>query len=55
MPDDVANFTMYDPGTVIWEDSNTRYTVGDTPEGIVFPNRDVPVGQRVGLMIRPTR
>ncbi|MBS8230438.1 succinylglutamate desuccinylase [Marinobacter salarius] len=55
VPDDVANFTMYDPGTVIWEDSNTRYTVGDTPEGIVFPNRDVPVGQRVGLMIRPTR
>lgn len=55
VPDDVANFTMYDPGTVIWEDDDTCYKVGDTPEGIVFPNRDVPVGQRVGLMIRPTR
>jgi len=53
VPDDVANFTMYDPGTVIWEDDTTCYRVGDTPEGIVFPNRDVPVGQRVGLMIRP--
>ncbi|MDF0749594.1 succinylglutamate desuccinylase [Marinobacter sp. 71-i] len=53
VPDGVANFTMYDPGTVIWEDDTTCYKVGDTPEGIVFPNRDVPVGQRVGLMIRP--
>lgn len=52
IPDDVANFTLYDPGTVIWEDDTTRYTVGDTPEGIVFPNRKVPVGQRVGLMVR---
>lgn len=53
VPDDVANFTMYDPGTVIWEDGTTCYKVGDTPEGIVFPNPKVPVGQRVGLMIRP--
>ncbi|MDL0431588.1 succinylglutamate desuccinylase [Marinobacter sp. TBZ242] len=53
IPDDVANFTMYDPGTVIWEDNATCYRVGDSPEGIVFPNPHVPVGQRVGLMIRP--
>ncbi len=52
VPDDVANFTMYDPGTVIWEDDTTCYKVGDKPEGIVFPNRDVPVGQRAGLMLR---
>lgn len=52
VPDDVANFTMYDPGTVIWEDDTTCYKVGDSPEGIVFPNRHVPVGQRVGLMVR---
>ncbi|AOY90002.1 succinylglutamate desuccinylase [Marinobacter salinus] len=52
VPDDVANFTEYAPGTVIWEDGATCYRVGDIPEAIVFPNRDVPVGQRVGLMIR---
>ncbi|MFN2362430.1 MAG: succinylglutamate desuccinylase [Marinobacter sp.] len=52
VPDDVANFTLYDPGTVIWEDDATCYRVGDAPEGIVFPNPHVPVGQRVGLMIR---
>lgn len=52
VPDDVANFTEYAPGTVIWEDGTTRYQVGHQPEAIVFPNPAVPVGQRVGLMIR---
>jgi len=51
VPDDVANFTEYAPGTVIWEDSHQRYCVGEKPEAIVFPNRDVPVGQRVGLLV----
>ncbi|AZT85113.1 succinylglutamate desuccinylase [Marinobacter sp. NP-4(2019)] len=53
VPDDVANFTEYAPGTLIWEDAETEYRVGPSPESIVFPNRDVPVGQRVGLLIRP--
>lgn len=52
VPDDVANFTEYPPGEVIWEDGANRYQVGDEPEAIVFPNREVPVGQRVGLMVR---
>jgi succinylglutamate desuccinylase len=51
VPDDVANFTEYAPGTVIWEDSHQRYCVGEKPEAIVFPNRDVPIGQRVGLLV----
>lgn len=51
VPDDVANFTEYEPGTVIWEDSHQCYCVGEKPEAIVFPNRDVPVGQRVGLLV----
>ncbi|AFP32219.1 succinylglutamate desuccinylase [Marinobacter sp. BSs20148] len=51
VPDDVANFTQYAPGTVIWEDSHQRYCVGEKPEAIVFPNRDVPIGQRVGLLV----
>lgn len=52
VPDDVANFTAYEPGTVIWEDDDTTYRVGDRPEAIIFPNRNVPVGQRVGLLVR---
>jgi len=55
VPDDVANFTEYDPGTVIWEDGTDRYSVGKLPEAIIFPNRQVPIGQRAGLMIRPVR
>lgn len=53
VPDDVANFTEYPPGTVIWEDDDTCYRVELSPQAIVFPNPDVPVGQRVGLLIRP--
>lgn len=53
VPDDVANFTEYAPGTLIWEDQETQYRVGHSPESIVFPNPEVPVGQRVGLLIRP--
>ena len=52
VPDDVANFTAYPPGTLIWEDETTQYHVGEVPESIVFPNRDVPIGQRVGLLVR---
>lgn len=55
VPDDASNFTEYHPGTVIWEDDNTSYRVGDRAEAIVFPNRHVPVGQRVGLVIRPRK
>lgn len=55
VPDDVANFTEYDPGTVIWEDDTTCYRVGNVPEAIIFPNPNVPVGHRAGLMVRPVR
>ncbi|MFL1405720.1 succinylglutamate desuccinylase [Marinobacter sp. M1N3S26] len=50
--DDVANFTEYPTGTVIWEDDTTEYRVGPEPEAIIFPNPKVPVGHRVGLMVR---
>lgn len=51
--EDVANFTEYPPGTLIWEDHNAQYRVGSVPEAIVFPNPHVTVGQRVGLMVAP--
>ena len=55
VPDDVANFTLYQPGEVIWEDGQSCYRVRTAPEAVVFPNRQVPVGQRAGLMIRAKR
>jgi succinylglutamate desuccinylase len=50
--DDVANFSELAPGTLIWEDGDEEYRVGEQPEYIVFPNRNVPVGQRAGLMLK---
>ena len=55
VPDEVTNFTEYPPGTVIWEDGEQAYRVGPQAEAIVFPNPAVPVGQRVGLMVRRQR
>ncbi|MGM0571823.1 succinylglutamate desuccinylase [Marinobacter sp.] len=52
--DDVANFTEYAPGTLIWEDADTKYRVGDQPEAVIFPNPKVPVGHRVALMVKPS-
>lgn len=50
--DDVANFTEFLPGSVIWRDGEAQYVVGEESEYIVFPNRQVPVGQRAGLMLK---
>lgn len=52
--DDVANFTEYPKGTLIWHDRNSEYRVESSAEYIVFPNRRVPVGERVGLLLSPT-
>lgn len=50
--DDAPNFTEYVAGTKIWQDGEQSYSVEEHPEYIVFPNRQVPVGQRAGLMLR---
>ena len=50
--DDVPNFSEFSPGSVISQDGDEQYVVGEEPEYIVFPNRQVPVGQRAGLMLR---
>lgn len=52
IPEDVANFTEYLPGSLIWQDKTQVYRVGAVAESIVFPNARVPVGQRAGLMVR---
>lgn len=48
---DTTNFTALQPGTVIAEDGDTVYRVGPVTEYVVFPNPDVRVGLRAGLMV----
>jgi succinylglutamate desuccinylase len=55
IPDDALNFTEYPPGTLIWRDGDQEYRVGGEPEYIVFPNPNVPVGQRAGLLLHKKR
>ena len=50
--DDVANFTEFEPDTLIWRDDQEEYRVGEQPQYIVFPNPNIPVGQRAGLMLK---
>jgi succinylglutamate desuccinylase len=45
------NFTPLEPGAVIAQDSAGMYRVGPVTEYVVFPNAEVRVGQRAGLMV----
>ncbi len=45
------NFTPMPPDTLIAEDGDTVYRVGAETEYVVFPNPDVRVGLRAGLMV----
>lgn len=45
------NFTAMQAGGVIASDGDTVYSVGAAEEFVVFPNPDVRVGQRAGLMV----
>lgn len=48
---DTQNFTPMQPGEVIATDGETVYRVGTQTEYVVFPNPDVRVGLRAGLMV----
>lgn len=48
---DTANFTPIPRGAVIATDGDTVYTVAHEEECIVFPNPDVRVGLRAGIMV----
>lgn len=52
VPEHADNFTPFAPGTTIWESADAAYRVADQEEYIVFPNTQVPKGQRAGLMLR---
>ena len=48
---DTQNFTALEAGEVIATDGDATWRVGDQPERVVFPNPDVRVGLRAGLMV----
>jgi succinylglutamate desuccinylase len=47
----VRNFTPMAPDTVIATDGDIVYRVGSQTEYVVFPNPDVQIGLRAGLMV----
>ena len=49
---DVENFTQFERGYVLAQSSKSQYQIEQTGDAIVFPNTQLPVGQRAGLMIR---
>jgi succinylglutamate desuccinylase len=48
------NFAQFEPYTLIETDGLKEYRTAHSDERIVFPNPDVPIGQRTGLMIVKT-
>ena len=48
---ETENFTALDAGAVIATDGDVVWTVGAQPERVVFPNPDVRIGLRAGLMV----
>jgi succinylglutamate desuccinylase len=53
--DDVKNFTEFSTGYQLTDDSDGGYKVQEDGEAIVFPNANVPVGQRAGLVVKRTQ
>ncbi|NVJ61674.1 MAG: succinylglutamate desuccinylase [Gammaproteobacteria bacterium] len=50
--DDVENFSDFQEGFVLASDEGADYIVQKTGDAIVFPNANIPVGQRAGLIVR---
>ncbi|NVK22637.1 MAG: succinylglutamate desuccinylase [Kangiellaceae bacterium] len=51
--DDTANFTSFDSGYELLIDPEQSYQVQKNGEAIVFPNNNVPIGQRMALIVEP--
>jgi succinylglutamate desuccinylase len=51
---DVANFTEFPIGFRLTSDDNNDYIFKSEQQAIVFPNADVPVGNRVALIVEKT-
>ncbi len=53
VPADAPNFTRFNQGDLVWRDDHGSYQVTQGPQYLIFPNPQVPVGQRAGLMLKP--
>jgi len=54
--DDTANFSRFEPGTLLAQDGDAGdFRVGDTPLYVVFPNAKVEVGARAALLVAPVK
>lgn len=52
--EDTANFSQFEPGTLLAHDGEAGdFRVGDTPLHVVFPNANVEVGARAALLVAP--
>ena len=52
LDDDVKNFTSFEKNHLLASDGkDEKYVVEKDGEAIVFPNNNVPVGQRVGVLL----
>ncbi|WP_111978467.1 succinylglutamate desuccinylase [Algibacillus agarilyticus] len=49
--DDVKNFTIFHKGCSVYKDQQYLECVKDKPVYIVFPNKNVQIGQRAGLLL----
>lgn len=52
-PETAANFTCFNPGELIAQDGELRYYAKHKGEAILFPNANVPIGQRALLTVKP--
>jgi len=50
---DVKNFTQFEKGYCLAHSLKSHYIVEKSGDSIVFPNTNLPVGQRAGLVVRP--
>ena len=53
--DDVKNFTAFEQGFQLAHSSLGQYLVKSSGDAIIFPNANVPIGQRAGLVVRPIK
>lgn len=55
LDDDVANFTELEPGLALTTEGGSEpgFTISEVGSRVVFPNGQVPVGQRVALIVKP--
>ncbi|NVK73454.1 MAG: succinylglutamate desuccinylase [Oceanospirillaceae bacterium] len=49
---DVKNFTAFEAGYLMAHSAKSDYFIDQTGDAIVFPNTNLPIGQRAGLMVR---